>query len=51
MLDASDVALALCEASHPLNGLRYAETIIMERARDIMPGAISGFQNWFSEKE
>ncbi|VTP13608.1 6-hydroxynicotinate 3-monooxygenase precursor [Phytobacter ursingii] len=51
MLDASDVAQALCEASHPLNGLRYAETIIMERARDIMPGAISGFQNWFSEKE
>ena len=51
MLDASDVALALCEASHPLNGLRYAETIIMERARDIMPGAISGFQDWFSEKK
>ena len=51
MLDASDVALALCETSYPLNGLRYAETIIMERARDIMPGAISGFQDWFSEKE
>lgn len=51
MLDASDMALALCKAAHPLNGLRYAETIIMERARDIMPGAISGFQNWFSEKE
>ncbi|WP_312118696.1 FAD-dependent oxidoreductase [Pantoea vagans] len=48
MLDASDVALALCEASHPLNGLRYAETRIMERARDIMPAAISGFQDWFS---
>ncbi|MFW0699869.1 FAD-dependent monooxygenase [Pantoea sp. R13S299] len=51
MLDASDMALALCEASQPLNGLRNAETIIMERARDIMPGAISGFQDWFSEKE
>lgn len=51
MLDASDMALALCEASHPLNGLRYAETLIMERARDIMPAALSGFQDWFSEKE
>lgn len=51
MLDATDVALALCEAAHPLNELRNAQTIIMERAHDIMPGAISGFQNWFSEKE
>lgn len=50
MLDASDVALALCDASHPLNALRHAETIIMERARDIMPAAIAGFQDWFCEK-
>lgn len=50
MLDASDVALALCEASSPLNGLRYAETLIMERARKLMPAAIFSFQNWFCEK-
>jgi len=49
MLDASDIALAVSEASHPLNGLRHAENLIMERARDIMPAAISGFQDWFSE--
>lgn len=49
MLDASDIALAVSEASQPLNGLRHAETLIMERARDIMPAAISGFQDWFSE--
>ncbi len=50
MLDASDLALALCESSHPQNGLRSAETLIMERARDMMPDAIAGFQNWFDEK-
>ena len=50
MLDAADLAQALCEAPHPQNGLRSAEILIMERAREMMPDAIAGFQNWFDER-
>lgn len=51
MLDATDVALAICASSEPFDGLRSAEKKIMERAHGMMPDALSGFQNWFSEKE
>jgi 2-polyprenyl-6-methoxyphenol hydroxylase-like FAD-dependent oxidoreductase len=49
MLDASDVATALCASSDWTRALRQAETIVQERAAAMMPEAISGFQGWFTE--
>lgn len=49
MLDASDVATALCSSSDYSSVLRDAETMIVERDSGIMPEANAGFQEWFTE--
>ncbi len=48
MLDAADVATALCDGSDWANAIRRAEVKISDRARGVMPEAITGFQEWFS---
>jgi 2-polyprenyl-6-methoxyphenol hydroxylase-like FAD-dependent oxidoreductase len=50
MLDASDVATALCALPDWANALRYAETVVCERASSMMSGAIDGFQSWFTHE-
>ncbi len=47
MLDAADVATALCDGSDWANAIRRAEVKISDRARDVMSEAITGFQEWF----
>ncbi len=48
MLDAAEVASSLCTESDWRSAIRYAEARIRDRARDVMPDAINGFQQWFS---
>ncbi|MHC1481501.1 FAD-dependent oxidoreductase [Frateuria aurantia] len=48
MLDASDVAAALCSMPDWESALRAAEIVVCERASTMMPEAISGFQSWFT---
>ncbi|MCI1120132.1 hypothetical protein MOQ00_10510 [Stenotrophomonas maltophilia] len=47
MLDASDVAMALCARPDAISAMRDAEVLVRERARALMPDAIEGFQRWF----
>ena len=42
MLDASDVAMALCAQPDAISALREAEALVCERARALMPDAIEG---------
>lgn len=51
MLDASDVAMALCAQPDAISALREAEALVCERARALMPDAIEGFQRWFITDE
>ncbi|KOO76706.1 FAD-dependent monooxygenase [Stenotrophomonas maltophilia] len=51
MLDASDVAIALCAQPDAISALREAEALVCERARALMPDAIEGFQRWFITDE
>lgn len=48
MLDASDVAMALCARPDAISAMRDAEVLVRERARALMPDAIEGFQRWFT---
>ncbi len=48
MLDAADVATALCAESDWRNAMREAEVQVSSRARALMPEAIEGFNQWFS---
>ena len=48
MLDASDVAMALCAQPDAVSAIRHAESIVCERASALMPDAIDGFQRWFT---
>lgn len=48
MLDASDVAMALCAQPDAVSAIRHAESIVRERASALMPDAIDGFQRWFT---
>lgn len=50
MLDAADIATALCSGSDWRNTIRLAEVQINDRARAVMPDAIEGFQQWFSSR-
>ncbi|WP_414495160.1 FAD-dependent oxidoreductase [Stenotrophomonas maltophilia] len=47
MLDASDVAMALCAQPDAISAIHEAEALVCERARALMPDAIEGFQRWF----
>ncbi len=47
MLDAADVATALCSGPDWRNALLDAEARIGERTRGVMAEAIDGFQRWF----
>ena len=42
MLDASDVAMALCARPDAISAMRDAEVLVRERARALMPDAIEG---------
>lgn len=48
MLDASDVAAAICNSLNWATAIRGAEKAVRERAMAIMPEAINGFQSWFT---
>jgi len=48
MLDASDLAMALCAQPDAVSAIRHAESIVRERASALMPDAIDGFQRWFT---
>lgn len=50
MLDASDVAIALGTSPDWAHALRHAETVVRERAKAMMPGAIAAFQGWFAQE-
>ncbi|WP_424192433.1 FAD-dependent monooxygenase [Ampullimonas aquatilis] len=50
MLDAADIATALCGEPDWRNAIRLAEVQINDRARAVMPDAIEGFQQWFSSR-
>lgn len=48
MLDASDVAMAVCAHPDAVSAIRQAESVVCERACALMPDAIQGFQRWFT---
>lgn len=50
MLDASDLAAALCADADAHAAIRHAEAVISKRAKGVMPDAIAGFQQWFSRQ-
>lgn len=49
MLDASDVAIALCDEADWRTALRNAELHAFGRASGLMRDATEGFQRWFAE--
>lgn len=51
MLDASDMASEIIHQPEWENAIRTAETIICRRAREILPQAVAGFQQWFSARD
>ncbi|MGF6417211.1 2-polyprenyl-6-methoxyphenol hydroxylase-like FAD-dependent oxidoreductase [Stenotrophomonas sp. AN71] len=48
MLDASDVAMALCAQPDAVSAIRDAEAVVCQRASAMMPDAILGFRRWFT---
>lgn len=48
MLDAADVATALCAGSDWRTNIQDAEALIRDRTKEVMSDAIGGFQHWFS---
>lgn len=48
MLDAADVATALCSGADWPRAMGDAEARLVARARGVMPAAIAGFRQWFA---